>query len=275
MNFNEFNFLDIFVLIIIGLSTIFAIFRGLIGSILSLTGWILSIYLSYATYPYVEGFLASKISNPIAIIAVGHGSLMACYLILFAIFNSFVSSLRLFGSQFLDCTLGGVFGFFRGFLIVSFIYLFLSIGLSFKYGTEDKDEAKVAPEWLTKAQTYNLLKAGKSILLSFIPNHFNNKLTTFYQNLTKTSKDDTFILYAKNIMLQSLPEEQRNHLKSVDAQDYLSKSQEEIDNHKLKLLLDYYKKNVNRANKPNGEPLSKEEIMRLERILNNNSSSSN
>lgn len=265
MNFNEFNLLDIGVAVIVSLSTIFAIFRGLIGSVLSLTGWILSIYLTYLTYPHLREALADKISNEVILTAVGYGGLMVFFLILFAILNSLISSVKLFGSKFVDSSLGAFFGLFRGFLIASFFYFFLSIGISLINGTEVKDEAKVAPEWLKNAKTYDMLKFGKQLLLTFTSEDFNEKLDISYQKLAKKSKDERFISYAKGIMQKSLSKSERQHIEDIKAKDYLTKSDEEIEINNLKSLLELYK---NHINKENGlKELDDKDIERLEAIV--------
>ncbi len=272
MNFNEFNILDIVVLSVILLSTIFAIFRGLIGSVLSLVGWVLSIYLTYLVYPYIEPLLSDKISNKVVLTSLGYGGLMLFFLIIFAIFNSFISSVRLLGSRFLDSTLGGAFGFFRGFLVVSFFYLFLSIGISLVNGTDSKDEAKVAPQWLKSAQTYNLLRFGKQFLLSFTSQNFNKRLDSFYESVSDKTRDERFISYATEVMLRSIPSSERKNIEDVNSKDYLTKSDEEVSNNTLKSLLNSYQKqmgssNFTGSNDNNG--LSKDDIKRLEEIINN------
>ncbi|MBA8666865.1 CvpA family protein [Holosporaceae bacterium 'Namur'] len=266
MNFNEFNLLDLAVVTIVALSTIFAIFRGLIASVLSLTGWILSIYLTDLTYPHLKEILVDKISNEVVLTAIGYGGLMIFFLIFFAILNGLISSVKILGSKFVDSTLGAFFGFFRGFLIASFFYFFLSIGISLINGTEVKDEAKVAPNWLKNAQTYDLLKFGKQLLLTFTSEDFNEKLDISYQKLAKKSKDERFISYAKGVMLKSLSKDEQKHIEDIKTKEYLTKSDEEIEISNLRSLLELYRNHISRDNNLNR--LDDKDIERLEDIIN-------
>ncbi len=267
MDFKAFNLLDYSVLFIIGLSTVFALFRGFIGSVLSLTGWVLSIYLTYVIYPHLEPFLSQKFSNKVLVTSIASGGTMIAFLAFFGIINAIIGSkIKTFSSTFVDSVLGGAFGCFRGFLIVSFFYLFFSIGLSLVKGTNQKDEAKVAPSWLSEAQVYNLLKFGKSLLLSLTSADFNNRLENFYESMSPVSKDQRFISYAIDELKKSIPREDKKRIESGSSKESLSKSEEEVEISTLSSLLNAFEKQPKKQRSTN---LTEDDISRLKALLEN------
>jgi membrane protein required for colicin V production len=121
------NLLDIAITLIILLSCVFGLWRGLIKEVLSLVTWIAALLLA-KTY---AGILASSVfTNVIDNSSIRYVVAFAIIFILVMMLGTFLNFLMskvlaVTGLKFADRLLGGVFGISRGLLIV-LIGLFLS-----------------------------------------------------------------------------------------------------------------------------------------------------
>ena len=281
MNLNSLNIFDILVITIISLSTLFALFRGFVGTLLSLVGWVLSIYITYKFSPIIKTYLTAKISNPVIVSSLSWIGLLLFSLIFFGIFNSivsgFVGKLHL---TFLDKILGGAFGFLRGFLLISVIYLIISLSISSIYGTDEKDEARTGPNWLINAQTYNFVKTGKQLLLSFVGSDFKKRIEEFYEGISQKSKDERFITSSIEKLKTLLPKDIVDQIDKEKDKNSLTKSDEGVEMETLRGLLNYYndyKKSIsNKSKKSEGNTkdsqnnkaeFSESEVERLKKII--------
>lgn len=121
-----FSIVDILIVVVILLSLIVGWIRGATKEILSIIAWGGSIYLTILIFPQIKDIARSKIS---------HG-LIADFLticILFIIFLAFLSIVSYLCSNFIkksmlnttDKALGGIFGIFRGVVILAVIDFFV------------------------------------------------------------------------------------------------------------------------------------------------------
>lgn len=267
MNFAELTTLDYVVLSIIGLSTIIAFFRGFIASFLSLSGWILSIYLSYAFYPDIQPILEEKIKTPIIVLAAGHSALLIGFLIIFGIIN-LVSTHAMKGltNNLFDRSLGLGFGFVRGAIIVSFIMIMATTSVNILNGSDgDAKETndKEMPKWLTSSQTYPALKSGEQILADFIPDSMYERMKVAFDDISNKSMDERFYENMQGKLESNLTEEKKKALKSALQEQGMVKSQEQLDNEKVEYLIHEYKKNYA---KKTDAPISKDDLKKFEKI---------
>ena len=121
------NNLDIIILIIIGVSALIALSRGLIKEVLSIIGWVLGtaavIYLLPLTMPFAKnyinnGYIAGTVSS-------------ICILILFFVVwiystSGIVSKIRNSKLNGMDRLLGLFFGIVRAFLLVILFYILVN-----------------------------------------------------------------------------------------------------------------------------------------------------
>lgn len=123
------NYVDIGVLVVIGLSALLALGRGLIKEILSLFGWVgaaIATYLIYFHVPAVREFARKQIVEPVFADIATAVVVFTVALIVLGIINHFVVSRIPTGFLGpLDKSLGLVFGLARGALLVAIAYILL------------------------------------------------------------------------------------------------------------------------------------------------------
>lgn len=123
------NYVDIGVLVVIGLSALLALGRGLIKEILSLFGWVgaaIVTYLIYFKVPAVRDFAHKQIAEPLFADIAAAVVVFTVALIILGIINHFVVSRIPTGFLGpLDKSLGLVFGLARGALVVAIAHIML------------------------------------------------------------------------------------------------------------------------------------------------------
>jgi len=272
MDFSALTYLDYGVLAIIGVSTLFAFFRGFIGSLLSLIGWVAAIYLSYELYPDFKPFLASKISSEIILLMAGHSILLTMLLIAFAIFNAIIGSvLKKFTNGALDKILGLGFGALRGGLILSFFFMMLATSMVIlKKGDNDgskKSEDDILPKFVTESQTYPYLKTGRDVLADFIPQSFNERAKQAINSVTDKSNQERFYSNAVKMIQENITDEQLEAVMGSTKDDYKNLSKEESEKHKLQELMKLYKQNKGTGDIEKDKEISDDDIQKIEKLL--------
>lgn len=252
-----YNFIDYIVIAITLISMLFALMRGFLGSFLSLVGWILSIYLTYVTYPGVAPFLASKIKNELILLVCGHSILLIGYLIVFGIFNILATNaLKGLSRGAFDRLLGLGFGFVRGMLLVSFCYYIAASSISLMNGTmnndksaskDNKNDDSAVPSFISQAKTYPYLKMGKEVIEEFIPAEFNDKIQEAYGQIVKKTTDEVFVEGITKKLEETLSDEQKKKLQEMLDDAALTKSDKELDDLKAKELMKIHKENQAKA----------------------------
>ncbi|HWA49655.1 MAG TPA: CvpA family protein [Dongiaceae bacterium] len=123
------NYVDIGVLVVIGLSALLALGRGLIKEVLSLFGWLgaaIATYLIYFHVPAVRDFAHKQIAEPLFADIAAAVVVFTVSLIVLGIINHFVVSRIPTGFLGpLDKSLGLVFGLARGALLVAIAYILM------------------------------------------------------------------------------------------------------------------------------------------------------
>lgn len=267
MNASALNAFDYLVLSIILFSVLFALMRGLIASLLSLLGWVLSVYLIYKCYPLLEPYLLRKFDNHPLIQPLGYGVLLIGFLVFFAVINTIiVSAVGSTGFKTLDRMLGFVFGILRGGLIVSFFFLCSSLFFGAISGVDHDKEASYMPPWVINSQTYPYLKTGKMVILSTLNKHFDDKIDAIYESIIHSSNDERFVEYAVKKLESFVPYGKLQEIKkNIDGLG-LGKSQREVE--KLRKMFDYYKRNL--SARQIRDLIPEEEFKKIDRLLNGN-----
>jgi membrane protein required for colicin V production len=123
------NYVDIGVLVVIGLSALLALGRGLIKEILSLFGWVGAAIVTYFVYfhvPAVREFARKQITEQLFADIATAVVVFTIALIVLGIINHFVVSRIPTGFLGpLDKSLGLVFGLARGALLIAIAYILL------------------------------------------------------------------------------------------------------------------------------------------------------
>lgn len=153
MSFSSF---DIFILIIIGLSSFFALLKGFTKSLLSVLNLLLSAIITYLVYPFIEPIGNYWISNSLIAKPV---TAIGAYFLSLLVLSFFTSRINEWTKTFqgggLDRILGVIFGFLRGY-IIGFIIYFMIISVSNIFYSDTKQD--LGPEWLQKSFSHNLFQ---------------------------------------------------------------------------------------------------------------------
>jgi len=105
-------------------SSLLGLSRGFIKELLSLTKWLLSLYIAFISFEKTKIILSSFLKDTeILDLIAAAGTFLLIFLILTLTFNFLSKFLSLKGLGFIDKFLGFIFGFFRMILIFSLIFI--------------------------------------------------------------------------------------------------------------------------------------------------------
>jgi membrane protein required for colicin V production len=120
----EITWIDCCIVIVIALSVITSLFRGFVKELLSLVVWGLSVWLSYSYAPSFEVNLASYVHDKTARLLVSFIGIFLATLICGGLLSTLINFvLHKSGLSGMDRSLGVVFGFLRGVLMVGLILM--------------------------------------------------------------------------------------------------------------------------------------------------------
>ena len=159
---NNFNQIDILIIILTVISMIYGYSRGLIKEILSILSLLVSVYISINLYPNISLFIKEYIE--MAMLADGI-SFALMFLFLYSLINIFsniiVASITNTPIRVLDKNFGILFGFFRALLIFSLLNILL-------YWTLWKESK---PVWLVNSKSMVLINYTSDKLIKILPNN--------------------------------------------------------------------------------------------------------
>jgi len=120
----DFNWVDYSIIGILGFSVLVGLLRGFVREVLSLTSWILAFWISFTFSGDVARLLETDISSPVLRIVIAVAVLFIVSFIIMTIISMLITKIlekmRLRGT---DKTLGVIFGFGRGILLVTLLLL--------------------------------------------------------------------------------------------------------------------------------------------------------
>lgn len=156
----QLNNLDVVILIIIGISALIALSRGLIKEVLSIIGWFLAVmsvvYLLPVTTPFAEKYIES---SSMAAVATSFIIVILFFIIWILLTGSIVSKVKKSKLGNIDRILGLFFGIFRAFLLVVLFYILVN----WMVPVDKQSEA------LTKSKYYNLAGSFAKPIEELIP----------------------------------------------------------------------------------------------------------
>jgi membrane protein required for colicin V production len=119
---------DLIVLGIIFISVIISLMRGFVKEALSLTGWLASLWIAMSFSSGMAELFGSSIKDPTLRLLAAFVSLFVLALIVGAVVNFFATQfVQRVGLTGVDRTIGAVFGFLRGMLLVTIIVMLLGL----------------------------------------------------------------------------------------------------------------------------------------------------
>jgi membrane protein required for colicin V production len=116
--------IDIVILVIVGVSALLGLFRGLVREVISLVGWVVSGWLAFKFSGPVAHHLANFVSLPSARMALAFIGLLLSSLLVFGIIGFLVGKLiDSTGLTGTDRMLGVILGFARGLAVVTVLVI--------------------------------------------------------------------------------------------------------------------------------------------------------
>jgi membrane protein required for colicin V production len=155
-----FQFIDVVVVAIIVVSTIYATYRGLVSETLSIFAWIAAAFATLYFGPWLAHLTRGMISPSWLGEAVGYGAVFLVVLIPLS-FMSYRFSEGVKKSQVsaLDRALGGAFGVVRGLAIIGIAYLIFSAIVPIPS----------QPGWIAGARLLPLIQGSAEVVASLVP----------------------------------------------------------------------------------------------------------
>lgn len=171
----SFTYFDAIVIGVLGLSCMFAFFRGFVKEILSLGAWIGAGLITIYYFPGLAERLKPHFKNPTVAAGIATLGLYITALLIFSMINALILRFLKEGSDvgILDNTLGLLFGAFRGAFLISLVYLLLTMVM----GKEEE-----YPPWLKNARTRPAAEYGALVLAHAAPDYLR-ELTPLNEKL--------------------------------------------------------------------------------------------
>ena len=122
-DFNSLTYFDYIVLVIIGLSAVFSMLRGMTREFLGLAGWVLAVFIAVTTAPFMKDWISSFLKVDGLTDILSWALPFAATVVIWFILASLISpGLKRAGLGALDTWFGILFGVLRGVLFSMILY---------------------------------------------------------------------------------------------------------------------------------------------------------
>ncbi len=167
------NLADVAVALIVLLSGVFAFFRGFVHELLAVVSWVGAAVATLYGFPYAQPVSRKLISvQLLADIAAGMLIFLVVLIVLSVLTRLIANRVRGSALGPLDRSLGLVFGFLRGAVLICIAWLILLWILP----REDH------PKWLKEARALPLVERGSVMLATLIPERFRGEIPKLPEN---------------------------------------------------------------------------------------------
>ncbi|MEM7173379.1 MAG: CvpA family protein [Pseudomonadota bacterium] len=154
------NVTDLIIIIVIVISGLFSFLRGLVHEVLAVGSWVGATFVTLYSFPYATELASQIISvKLIAEWTAGVVTFIVALVVFSLITRLLARQVQQSGLGPLDRTLGLLFGFVRGAVLVCLAWMVLALFIPREDWPESVQEAKTLP----------LVAAGSSVLLSLAP----------------------------------------------------------------------------------------------------------
>jgi membrane protein required for colicin V production len=154
------NMTDIVVVIVLLISALLAYARGFVHEVLSVGGWIGAIFATIYGFPYTRPYARSLIPiELIADIVAGVVIFVVTLVLLSFVTRGIAGLVKASALNFLDRSLGFLFGLARGAILVCVAYLLLAWLMP----------PHEQPGWLQSARSMPLIRQGADLLRGLVP----------------------------------------------------------------------------------------------------------
>lgn len=161
------NNLDIIILIIVGISALIALSRGLIKEVLSIIGWVMAVICVIYLLPTVTPFAEKYIDSPaFAAVASSMAIVIVFFILWILLTGKLIGKIRKSKLSGLDRILGLFFGIARAFLLIVLFYILIN------WVVPKDNQADV----LTKSKYFNIAGSFAKPIEELIPESTLNKI---------------------------------------------------------------------------------------------------
>ncbi len=177
------NVTDLAILVVMLVSGVFAFLRGFVQSLLSLGAWVGAAVVTVIALPFAQPYARELIASPfLAEMAAGVG-IFIVVLVLISILTHWLSKhVRESSLGALDRSLGLLFGFLRGAVLVCLAWIPLAVFVP----REDH------PSWIAEARALPLVEQGAGLLISLVPENVIPELQNVGPDSPQGSPEETF-----------------------------------------------------------------------------------
>lgn len=245
MNLAALNNFDYLVLFIIFLSVLFGFLKGFIQSVLSLVGWVAAAVFTYLAFPIFKPFMLSHLHNEMVVNVGGPVVIYFVILIVISLLNNqIVSTVGALSGGGIDRSAGLAFGLARGFFFTSLIFTALTmVSPSLINDQPPEQNEKNIPDWVRGAQTIGLLKVGREMIVSWVPQDISAQLAELFGSSKQKEEEPLPFAETAAIIRQMqlvLPKEMRlNHIDTTV--DPANKEAQEKQKEVFRIILQTYK----------------------------------
>ncbi len=230
-----FTFLDFVFVVVVLLSSVFAYSGGLIQESISVVAWIGTVFLTKVLFPFVEPKFAGIFGSSSMF------SAMSAYISVFVVLimvTSFVNktfAVKIHKTNLgsIDKSLGFLFGFFRGILIMATIYVVIL------WFMPNKNKR---PAWISDAKSKPILKVSSMFISSLLPSSDSFlEIKSIINSDMSGSEIETFEKLSKPVVEGSLESSaesgyQPSEIRDLERQLQQLQQMEDIFNTKVKHL---------------------------------------
>jgi membrane protein required for colicin V production len=175
------NFIDIVVLVVIGLSALIALSSGFVNVVLWILSWVGAVVATVYFFPTFQPMVAQHFSDALVANVLTAAAIFLVALIICTIINQIISRMvRASAIGALDRSLGFVFGLAIGAALVCGAYMLMV------FVVPDK---KDWPQPVLEARSLPLVERGAEILKSIVPQYVIDKSTAAIDQGMKTLQD--------------------------------------------------------------------------------------
>jgi membrane protein required for colicin V production len=175
------NFIDIVVLVVIGISALIALSSGFVNVVLWILSWVVAVVATVYFFPTFQPMVAKHLSDALIANIVTAVAIFLVALIVCTIVNQIISRMvRASAIGALDRTLGFVFGLVIGGVLVCGAYMLMAFVVK---------DRKDWPQPVLEARTLPLVERGAGLLESMVPQYVIEKGTAAIDQGLRTLQD--------------------------------------------------------------------------------------
>lgn len=175
------NFIDIVVLVVIGLSAIIALSSGFVNVVLWILSWVGAVAATVYFFPTFQPMVAQHISDALIANIVTAVAIFVVALIICTVINQIISRMvRASAIGALDRSLGFVFGLVIGAALVCGAYMLMVFVVP---------DRKDWPQPVQEARTLPLVERGATLIRSMVPDYVIEKGTAAIDQGIRTLQD--------------------------------------------------------------------------------------